>query len=88
MTNTRITDPEIIELRYPVVIRQFTIRNESGGKGKFIGGNGVIREIEFLEDDIHVGLLSERRTLAPYGLAGGEDGARGKNLIIYPNGRT
>lgn len=48
MTNTRITDPEVMELRYPVIVRRFQIREDSGGKGKFNGGNGVIREIEFL----------------------------------------
>ena len=48
MTNTRITDPEVLEIRYPVVLRQFSIRDSSGGQGKFNGGNGVIREIEFL----------------------------------------
>jgi len=48
MTNTRITDPEVMELRYPVIVRRFQMRKDSGGKGKFNGGNGVIREIEFL----------------------------------------
>jgi len=48
MTNTRITDPEVMELRYPVIVRRFQMRKDSGGKGKFCGGNGVIREIEFL----------------------------------------
>lgn len=74
MTNTRITDPEIMELRYPVVLRQFSFRHGSGGQGKFNGGNGVVRELEFLKDDIIVGLLSERRAVAPYGLHGGQDG--------------
>lgn len=71
MTNTRITDPEILELRYPVALRKFIIRDGSGGKGKFKGGDGLIREIEFLKDDIEVGVLSERRAVAPYGLKGG-----------------
>jgi len=74
MTNTRITDPEILELRYPVVLRQFSFRHGSGGQGEFNGGNGVVREIEFLKDNIVVGLLSERRAVAPYGLKGGQDG--------------
>jgi 5-oxoprolinase (ATP-hydrolysing) len=73
MTNTRITDPEVMELRYPVIVRRFEMRKDSGGKGKFNGGDGVIREIEFLTD-IEVGILSERRVLAPWGLAGGQDG--------------
>ena len=68
MTNTRITDPEILELRYPVVLRQFNYRADSGGAGTFRGGDGVVREVEFLKDDITVGLLSERRATNPYGL--------------------
>lgn len=87
MTNTRITDPEVLEIRYPVVLRQFTIREGSGGQGAFKGGNGVIREIEFLKDNIEVGILSERRAVQPYGLKGGDNGQAGKNLLIYPNGR-
>jgi 5-oxoprolinase (ATP-hydrolysing) len=88
MTNTRITDPEILEMRYPVVLREFNYREFSGGDGKYCGGNGVIREVEFLKDDITVGLLSERRATNPYGLKGGFDGLRGKNLLIHPDGRT
>lgn len=87
MTNTRITDPEILELRYPVLLREFNFRQDSGGQGKFTGGNGVIREIEFLKDNIEVGILSERRTSEPYGLNGGQNGQRGKNIIIHPDGR-
>ena len=87
MTNTRITDAEIFEQRYPVLLREFRYRLGSGGKGLFNGGDGLIREIEFLKDDIEVGILSERRTSAPYGLEGGQDGQRGKNLIIHPDGR-
>eukprot|EP00347_Sterkiella_histriomuscorum_P006120 403353992 len=86
MTNTRITDSEILELRYPVLLREFHFREGSGGKGKFNGGDGIIRDIEFLKNNIQVGILSERRTSAPYGLKGGQDGARGKNLIIYQDG--
>ena len=73
MTNTRITDPEVMELRYPVIVRRFVIRKDSGGSGAFKGGDGLIREIEFLTD-IEIGILSERRALAPWGLNGGEDG--------------
>jgi 5-oxoprolinase (ATP-hydrolysing) len=61
MTNTRITDPEVLEQRYPVILRRFTLREGSGGHGLFRGGDGVIREIEFLKDGIQVGILSERR---------------------------
>lgn len=88
MTNTRITDPEIMELRYPVVVRKFNFRHGSGGSGLFKGGDGIVREVEFLKDGIEIGLLSERRAVAPYGLKGGSDGQRGKNLLIYPDGRV
>lgn len=87
MTNTRITDPEVLEQRYPVILRQFTLREGSGGKGQFQGGDGVIREIEFLKEGISVGILSERRAFQPYGMAGGENAERGKNLIVMPDGR-
>jgi len=62
MTNTRITDPEILEIRYPVLLREFNIRKGSGGEGKYRGGDGLIREIEFLKDGIEIGILSERRS--------------------------
>jgi len=71
MTNTRITDPEIMELRYPVAVREFNYRKGSGGQGQFCGGDGIVRTIEFLKEGIQVGLLSERRAVAPYGLKGG-----------------
>ncbi len=87
MTNTRITDPEILERRYPVVLREFSIRKGTGGAGKFKGGDGIIREIEFLEP-LNVAILSERRTFAPYGLEGGAPGQRGQNLFIRKNGRV
>ena len=74
MTNTRITDPEIMELRYPVLVRKFNFRHGSGGEGEFNGGNGVVREVEFLKEGIDVGLLTERRAVAPFGLKGGADG--------------
>lgn len=81
MTNTRITDPEIFEKRYPVVLQQFGIRTGSGGKGYFSGGNGMIREIEFLEK-LSVSILSERRVHKPYGMMGGGDGMNGLNILI------
>lgn len=81
MTNTRITDPEILEIRYPVLLRRFNLRDdESGGKGKFKGGEGVIREFEFL-DCVTFSILSERRVFRPYGLDGGEMGKGGMNLF-------
>jgi len=82
MTNTRITDVEILEQRYPVLVRVFKVRRGSGGAGKHRGGDGVVREIEFLQGGIVCSLLTERRALAPFGLAGGHDGSRGKNLLL------
>lgn len=73
MTNTRITDPEVIELRYPVCLRKFEIRQGSGGQGIYKGGEGVIREIQFLTK-MEIGVLTERRVIAPWGLNGGSDG--------------
>ncbi|SHJ85489.1 5-oxoprolinase (ATP-hydrolysing) [Desulfatibacillum alkenivorans DSM 16219] len=81
MTNTRITDVEILERRYPVLVRQFCIRRGSGGEGEFTGGCGAIRAIEFLEP-MEISLLTQRRTSAPFGLMGGLPGAPGQNLII------
>ena len=81
MTNTRITDPEILERRYPVLLRKFELRENSGGQGMFNGGDGIRREIEFL-DKLHVSVLCERRSFAPFGLNGGQDGERGVNSII------
>jgi len=81
MTNTRITDPEILERRYPVVLREFGLRAGSGGKGQFNGGDGCVRTLEFTRP-LSVGILSERRCYAPFGLQGGEDGQSGINHII------
>jgi 5-oxoprolinase (ATP-hydrolysing) len=81
MTNTRLTDVEVIERRYPVRLHEFSIRRNSGGAGAHRGGDGVIRRIEFLRP-LHVSILSERRAeLAPFGLAGGEPGKIGRNSI-------
>ncbi|XP_035133381.1 5-oxoprolinase isoform X2 [Callithrix jacchus] len=87
MTNTRITDPEILEGRYPVILRRFELRQGSGGRGRFRGGDGVIRELLFREEAL-LSVLTERRAFQPYGLHGGEPGARGLNLLIRKNGRT
>ncbi|KAI6174399.1 hypothetical protein M3Y98_01185900 [Aphelenchoides besseyi] len=80
MTNTRITDPEILESRYPVILRRFHLREESGGKGKWNGGNGVARFLQFRRP-IQLSILTERRVFHPYGLNGGEDGERGLNVL-------
>ncbi|KAI1455424.1 Hydantoinase B/oxoprolinase-domain-containing protein [Annulohypoxylon moriforme] len=87
MTNTRITDPEILERRYPVILRRFCLREGSGGAGLHPGGEGIIRDIEF-SLPIKVSILSERRAFAPYGLEGGEDAKRGQNLWVKKSGRT
>lgn len=84
MTNTRITDPEILESRYPVILCKFSIRNLSGGIGLFSGGNGVIREFLF-KKELFLSMLSERRTLSPEGLFGGGNGKKGINLLFVNN---
>lgn len=81
MTNTKMTDVEVFEKRYPVILREFGIREGSGGSGKFHGGNGAVRDIEF-RIPLKASILSERRVNAPYGLLGGEPGARGLNLLV------
>ncbi|ODV86105.1 hypothetical protein CANARDRAFT_7461 [[Candida] arabinofermentans NRRL YB-2248] len=81
MTNTRITDAEIFERRYPIILREFSIRSGSGGKGMNDGGDGVIRDVEF-RVPVTASILSERRVIAPHGLNGGGDGQRGLNLWI------
>jgi 5-oxoprolinase (ATP-hydrolysing) len=80
MTNTRCTDPEVFEMRYPMRLARFAIRRGSGGEGRFCGGDGVVREIEFLES-VQVSILSQRRVSGPYGLGGGAPGARGRNRL-------
>ncbi|MBW3542881.1 MAG: hydantoinase B/oxoprolinase family protein [Planctomycetes bacterium] len=81
MTNTRLTDAEVIERRYPVRVRSFRIRRGSGGTGLHCGGDGIVRELEFLKP-LKVSMLSERRGRhAPFGLAGGTSGAPGRNRL-------
>jgi 5-oxoprolinase (ATP-hydrolysing) len=80
MTNTRITDPEVLETYYPVRVLEFSRRRGSGGTGRYPGGDGVIRELEFLAP-ITASLLSERRQKAPFGLAGGGPAKPGRNLL-------
>jgi len=81
MTNTRITDPEQLERKYPVRLLEFGIRKNSGGKGKFQGGDGIIRKIQFLEP-LQVTLLGQHRKYAPYGLNGGEHGKCGQHTLV------
>lgn len=87
MTNTRITDVEIIERRYPIYLKKFTLRNGSGGAGRFVGGCGVTREYLF-RAPVVLSVLTERRVLQPYGMKGGMPGKRGVNLLIKASGRT
>ncbi|MCH7595825.1 MAG: hydantoinase B/oxoprolinase family protein [Planctomycetes bacterium] len=82
MTNTRLTDPEVLESRYPIRVIRFAIRHGSGGAGAFRGGCGVVRELEFLET-LDLSLISQRRHVAPYGVAGGGAGMMGVNRIYH-----
>ncbi|MCA9145906.1 MAG: hydantoinase B/oxoprolinase family protein [Planctomycetales bacterium] len=83
MTNTRLTDPEILEQRYPVRLRQFAIRRGSGGAGEHHGGDGVVRQIEFLKPLVVSTICQRRGEWKPYGVAGGESGQAGANSIRY-----
>ncbi|KAL9944999.1 hypothetical protein D7B24_000370 [Verticillium nonalfalfae] len=82
MTNTRITDPEVLEKRYPVLLRAFAVRAGSGGEGAHRGGDGIVRDIEFLVPGVQVSILSERRSRAPRGRNGGGDGGMGRNTWV------
>jgi 5-oxoprolinase (ATP-hydrolysing) len=85
MTNTRMTDPEVVEWRFPVRIESFAIRRGSGGPGRFLGGDGVVRKVRFLEP-MTATILSSHRETEPYGLAGGQPGKKGENSILHPDG--
>jgi 5-oxoprolinase (ATP-hydrolysing) len=87
MTNTRITDPEILEKRYPCVLRRFELRDDTGGAGRNRGGDGVTREIEFLTP-VQCSILSERRVHQPYGMEGGGPGSTGLNLWLTADRHT
>jgi 5-oxoprolinase (ATP-hydrolysing) len=82
MTNSRLTDPEVLEWRFPVRLESFSIRKNSGGKGLKSGGDGVDRRIRFLEP-MTVNIITGHRVVPPYGLAGGNSGALGKNYVIH-----
>jgi 5-oxoprolinase (ATP-hydrolysing) len=86
MTNTRLTDPEVLEFRFPVVLEDFHIRAGSGGRGKWNAGDGVIRTIRFLER-MECTILSGHRRVRPFGLAGGEPGELGENWVRRNDGR-
>ncbi len=85
MTNTRITDPEILEQRYPVRVERFAVRRGSGGAGRFRGGDGIVRELRFLEA-ASVSIVSQHRTVAPYGLHGGAAGLPGRQRVVRASG--
>jgi 5-oxoprolinase (ATP-hydrolysing) len=86
MTNTRLTDPEILEFRYPVLLEDFHIRKGSGGKGKWSAGDGIRRTMRFLEK-MEYTILSGHRRIRPFGMAGGEDGQIGENWVRRNDGR-
>ena len=87
MTNSRITDPEVLELRFPVLLQEFSILKGSGGAGRYQGGDGVVRRIKFLEP-MSAGVLSSHRSIPPFGLNGGKPGKPGVNKVIRNNGEV
>ncbi|HXV76761.1 MAG TPA: hydantoinase B/oxoprolinase family protein, partial [Candidatus Polarisedimenticolaceae bacterium] len=87
MTNTRITDPEVVEHRYPVRLERFAVRPDSGGAGFHRGGDGLVREFLFL-DEVELSLLTQHRNQAPYGMQGGQAGRTGAQRVIRANGET
>ena len=87
MTNTRITDPEVLEWRFPVILEEFSIRRGSGGAGRHRGGDGIMRRVRFLEP-MTAAILSNRRRIAPFGLQGGEPGLVGRNTVLRGDGET
>ncbi|MGA8786431.1 MAG: hydantoinase B/oxoprolinase family protein [Polaromonas sp.] len=87
MTNSRLTDPEVLEFRFPVRLESYEIRQSSGGQGRWVGGNGGVRRIRFLET-MTASILSNGRTHGAFGMAGGEPGQVGKNLVVRANGQV
>jgi len=87
MTNSRLTDPEVLEWRFPVLIEEFSIRRGSGGQGRWRGGDGAIRRVRFLEP-MTAAILSGHRRVRPYGMAGGAPGMRGRNRVETAKGDT
>jgi 5-oxoprolinase (ATP-hydrolysing) len=85
MTNSRLTDPEVLETRYPVLVEEFSLRAGSGGAGAHTGGNGTIRRIRFREA-MGCAILSTRRETEPFGLCGGGPGKKGQNTVIRKGG--
>ncbi len=87
MTNAKLTDPEVLEWRFPIRLESFEVRTGSGGKGKHRGGDGVIRKLMFLEP-MTAAILSGHRRIAPYGVDGAEPGAVGRNTVLRANGEA
>jgi 5-oxoprolinase (ATP-hydrolysing) len=85
MTNTRLTDPEVLEWRFPVLVDEFAVRRGSGGKGRWHGGDGAVRKVRFLEP-MTAAILSGHRRVPPYGMAGGAPGAVGRNTVLRTDG--
>ena len=85
MTNTRLTDPEVLEWRHPVRVDLFGIRRGSGGPGRHSGGDGVVRHIRFLEP-MTAAILASGRDVAPFGVGGGASGATGRNWVVRADG--
>jgi 5-oxoprolinase (ATP-hydrolysing) len=85
MTNSRLTDPEVLEWRFPVTVERFAIRRGSGGAGRHRGGDGALRRIRFLEP-MTAAILSNSRTVAPFGAAGGRPGAMGRSYVVRADG--
>ena len=86
MTNSRLTDPEVLELRYPVLLERFTVQRGSGGKGKWRAGDGTLRVIRFLQR-MECGILSGFRKVQPFGVNGGDAGQQGENWVKRKDGR-
>ena len=86
MTNSRLTDPEVLEFRFPVRLDSYALRPGSGGAGRWHGGNGGVRKVRFLEP-MTAAILSNNRVHAPFGMAGGAPGATGRNLVLRADGR-
>jgi 5-oxoprolinase (ATP-hydrolysing) len=85
MTNSRLTDPEVLEWRHPVLVEEFAVRRGSGGAGRWRGGDGVVRRIRFREP-MRVSTLSSHRRVPPYGMAGGRPGALGRDRVERADG--
>ena len=85
MTNSRLTDPEVLEFRFPVRLESYEIRHGSGGAGRWHGGDGGVRKVRFLEA-MTAAILSNNRDYAPFGMAGGAPGATGRNTVLRVDG--